>query len=180
MIMNKELDKRTTWNGTYKGVKFEIVQWRIGWCYYLIIPVDQLPEAIKPIFNLRLKTTKLGGSKPMSFFDYSDVRIVADLDWHGGITYYEKLRSDNGKVFGYKLGCDYSHYWDMNNTYTVDSVYIDVKKSIETLYRLVPDIKLRCAYNGKYYNQDEVYYNEHGVCIALENKEAWNKPIGTK
>ena len=43
-----------------------------------------------------------------------------------------------------------------------------------------PELKVRCAYNGEYYPENETYLTDKGVRVALVNKEAWNKPIGTK
>jgi len=41
----KELRHKETWNGEYRGVKFEIAKWRLGsfscWNYYLFLPIDQ-------------------------------------------------------------------------------------------------------------------------------------------
>lgn len=174
----KELNYKESWSGDYKGVRFEVVHWRLGWNYYLYIPIKQLPDKIKPIFNLR--TRKLQSSpesRVTIFYDYSNKRIISELDWHGGITDYNKERDELGKIVGFRLGCDYMHYWDENISYNSDSVIRDAKASIDKLWELVPNLKLRCAYNGEYYNHEDVFYTEHDVCVALVNKENWYKPI---
>jgi len=111
------------------------------------------------------------------YYDYGSKPIISDLDWHCGITFYEKTRNDRGDVVGYKLGCDYAHYWDEGKCYSLDYVIRESKHSIDKLWEYVPNLKIRCAWNGKYYPQDEIYYNEYGVSIALENKSNWERPL---
>lgn len=173
-----ELNYKETWGGEYRSIHYEIVHWRLGWNYYLSIPVAQLPSDIQPQFNLRSRIYKLSddGQEHITL-DYESAPIISDLDWHGGITLYEKQRDERGKVIGYQLGCDYMHSWDEGKHYDLPSVRIDAEHSIDKLWELVPSLKLRCAWNGKYYNQDDVYYTNKGVCVALENKQRWETAL---
>jgi hypothetical protein len=169
-----ELQRKEVWNGVYRGVSYEIVHWYLGWNYYLNIPIEQLPtDEIKKTFNLHLKSM----AQRNYYYDYSSASIISDLDWHGGITLYEKVRRDNGVVNSYRLGCDYMHYWDENHDYHLGTILRDTKNSIDKLWQLIPDLKVRCAWNGKYYPVNETYLTDKGVRVALENKEAWNKPL---
>jgi len=142
----------------------------------LFLPIDQLPEDTQPLFNLKGKTLKSPSNKHL-YYDYGSKSIIFDLDWHCGITFYEKARDERGNVIGYKLGCDYMHYWDEGKTFTLGYVVNDAKHSIDKLWEKIPNLKLRCAWNGKYYSTDKVYYTDKGVCVALENKVAWEKPL---
>lgn len=173
----EKIEHKESWDGTYRGVRFEIVHWYLGWNYYLYIPVEQLPDLIKPKFNLKAHTHNfLGSGRPCTSFEYGSAPILADLEWHGGITLYEKARDDVGKIIGYKLGCDYMHLWDNNKAYNLESIVQDVHRSIDKLWELVPDLKVCCNWNGKYYPIDETYLTDKGIRVALVNKNEWDKP----
>ena len=169
-----KLHYKEIWDGEYRGVRFEVVHWRLGWNYYLYIPLDQLLFGGQKTFTRRLKTCNFlsRGRKVLEFED-SFAPILSDLDWHGGITLYEKKHDKKGNLIGFRLGCDYAHSWDKGNQYKQRGVVSDAKRSIDRLWVLIPNLKLRCCWNGQYYNSDEVFYTEHGVCVANENKEKW-------
>lgn len=168
------LDYKETWKGEYRDIAYSVIHWELGWNYYLHIPVDQLPDAVKPVFNLRSRTYKISDdSNEHTSYNYPSAPIISDLDWHGGITFYEKVRDDRGKVIGYTLGCDYLHLWDEDRVYSVDYVAREARFSIDKLWEYIPNLKLRCGWDGKFYNADEVYYTDRGVCVALENKSKW-------
>jgi hypothetical protein len=150
--MPQELKYKEEWSGEYRGVRYSVVKWNnadgVIWNYYLFIDVKQLPDDIKQMFNLRVKA--FGHRKDYYSYDYMDAPIINDLDWHHGITYYEKLRDAKVIVYSYKLGCDYAHAWDEGYTYSVDYVASDAKHSIDRLWVLVPDLKVRSKHDGKY------------------------------
>jgi len=173
-----ELSYKETWKGEYKGVAFEVMHWRLGWNYYLLIPAEQLPKEIQPKFNLRSRTYKLSDDgREYIAFDYGGAPIISDLDWHGGITLYEKTRDERGKVVGYRLGCDYMHLWDENRTYYLESVVLDAKRSIDVLWERIPNLLMRCSWNGKYYPEKETYLTEKGARYAFVNKPKVETPI---
>lgn len=176
--MAKELGHKDVWKGEFRGVRFEVVHWHLGWNYYLEIPLEQLPKEVRCKFNLRSHTYKLSddGQEHIAF-DYGGKPIISDLDWHGGITLYEKLRDDRGKVVGFRLGCDYMHYWDEKRHFDYDFVVAEARQSIGKLWELIPNLLLSCAWNGKYYPAEEMFETDKGVRVALENKPKWEKPI---
>lgn len=177
-MTNTELQYKESWKGEYRGMQFEIVHWQLGWNYYLYIPVEQLPKGIKSKFNLHSRTFRLSSdSSKHIIFNYSSAPIISDLDWHGGITLYEKKRGEDNVVKGYRLGCDYAHLWDKNKQYNLDCVVKEAQHSIDKLWELVPDLKLQCAWDGKFYKKDQVYYTDKNVCVSLENREKWNKTL---
>ena len=150
----------------------------MGWNYYLDIPKEQIPDNLQGRFSLRSKAFQISPDSRVRYFhDYSSVPIISDLDWHGGITLYEKHYDERGRLNGYRLGCDYQHHFDQGLHYTANAVAQDARHSVDMLWELVPDLKLRCAWNGKYYDHDKVYYTDKGVCVAIENKARWEKPL---
>lgn len=171
-----KLNYRETWDGEHRGVSFQVSRWRLGWAYYLTIPVKQLPDDKQMFFNLDIKTSEFNGRERF-YYEYSSAVIVSDLEWHGGITFYEKIRDDSGVTVAYKLGCDFAHLWDEGVSYEQTRIVFEAHQSIDELIRRVPNLKLRCAWNGQYYSEDETYLTDKDVRVALENKEAWEKPI---
>lgn len=72
-------------------------------------------------------------------FDYYQ-SVLSELDWHGGITFYEEtLHVENGRTY-VKAGCDYSHYRDdayMSGDYGKSILEIDgeeIAREFEKLY----------------------------------------------
>ncbi len=167
---------RDIWGGEHRGVGFEVQRWQIGdkraWNYYIHIPIEQLPEDARPAFNLRGKTTQFSpdGRKYLGY-EYTGARIISDLDWHGGITFYEKHRDERGKVDGYKLGCDYLHLWDEDMEYDLDAVAREARASIDKLYEHIPDLRMRCTWDGRYYPAGEGSLNVNGNFLADVNKD---------
>jgi len=173
-----ELERKEVWTGAHRDIRFEIVRWSMGWNYYLIIQREQLPDELQSKFNLPMQAHKLGEDSPIRYSaEYESGLISSDLERHGGITYYEKQRNEIGKIISFKLGCDYMHSWDMHQHYTMESVLDDVKQSIDKLWELIPNMKVRCAYNGAYYPIEETFLTDKGVRVAYVNKEKWFKPI---
>ena len=157
------------------GLRFEVHRWRIGdkpaWNYYIHIPIEQLPRDARTTFNLRGKTTQFSpDGRRYLRYEYGSAMVVSDLDWHGGITFYEKHRDEWGKVDGYKLGCDYLHLWDEDMEYDSESVAREARASIDKLYEHIPDLRQRCTWDGKYYPTDEGSLNDNGNFVADVNK----------
>lgn len=170
-------------SGTYKGINFLISHHGIGdsyrpdgtWCYYLLIHENQLPDEYRddfilaPVFDVNGRLSH----------DYYSTKI-ADLDWHCGITYYNKEGGADGEPIVIKMGCDYSHYWDEGYRYDKESLLMDAKNSINKLFAMFPEIKIRSPYYGGYYKPSEGEINEHGNFIAFEEKSRWKEQRGDK
>ena len=172
------LQKREEWKGQYKNIDFSIVHWQLGWNYYLHIHKDQLPEDIRIKFNLRAYKFKLSddGNEHIGFH-YESAPYISNLEWHGGITYYEKVRDGLGQIIGYKLGCDYMHHFDIYHNYDLDTLIRDVEQSIDKLHELIPNMKVRCNWDGKFYDIVDTYITDKGQCVALKNKANYDKPL---
>lgn len=167
---------RDEWSGDYRGIRIEVCRFTLGdklvWNYYLYIPAEQLPDDKRTAFNLRGKRLLFTPtSHPRLMHDYTSAPIISDLDWHGGITFYEKHRDEWGKVDGFKLGCDYAHYWDEGRDYGMGYVLMEARQSVDKLYEHIPDLKQRCTWDGWYYPASEGALNNNGHFIANVNKD---------
>lgn len=149
----QKLAHKDVWTcNVVEKVYIEIVHWGIDrdntsfgslnngegvWNYYITIPERVMPEQFEQSLWL--------DDKPVQFTPTSLIRIThsymqqpfADCEWHGGITFYEKI----GQLVGHravKLGCDYSHIWDADRgyKYTVDEVYKDALTTAHALIKL--------------------------------------------
>ena len=173
-IKKKETD---VWFGEYLGVRFEINHWetppnefepngRDHWTYYLIIELDKIPEDndresywLEPQKDDKFSWTS---------YEYYNHPVLANLDWHGGPTWYSKEAGIDNTPRVIKIGCDYQHLWDEGMTYNVDMVQGDVKRSIECFITAVPDYKYRCMGNGKLYSITEGLLTESGRFASEE------------
>ena len=182
-----ELRYKEIWDGEYRNVRFEIVKWQLGgdspssfpcWNYYLYLPIEQIPPEFHKYFILTGKYEKMTAeSREWLSYDYMGTSYISDLDWHGGIAFYEKHQDGEGKVDMVKLGCDYAHYFDEQEgyPYTIEYVLMECKQSIDKLHELIPNLKVSCRWNGKYYDKSECEELPQGGYLAKENHEAWYK-----
>lgn len=79
-------------------------------------------------------------------------QLLANLDWHYGITYYKKYNGFDGSNKIIKVGCDYQHYYDECRSYSLDFINYEAKKCIDSFLKLVPNYKRRCIIIGDYWN----------------------------
>lgn len=144
MITVKE---QKTWRGEHLGFQFKVVSWGIGdlindgngvWNYYVYIPELRLKEKFESLWL----TPKLIQTTPESAgfvsYDYYETEVAA-IDWHGGVTYYQKY----GELVGHRVvefGCDYSHLFDHERSYayTLAEVLCDLEETIIQLNNLYP------------------------------------------
>jgi len=165
-------NERRVWRGFYRGVRFEINNFKMGddkyvpikdcWTHYLIISLDeQLPKEWADKFWLEPKYMRFRENGPEHLtYDYFD-SVVASLDWHGGCTFYEKLGGPDTKERIVKMGCDYQHLWDEGREYSLAYVHGKVKKTIDSLYELVGGkVKIRSLGDGKYRYWEEFEESE--------------------
>ena len=158
------LRKQERWFGTHKHVTFEVVNWRwepcadsmIGnvhptgnWNYYIYIHEASVPKEFRKQLFLRGYFTKWSpSSRPRWHYDY-EKGLLADLDWHGGITFYDIEYPNGTKVMRcVKAGCDYIHYWDEGQHYNERCVANDARRTIDQLLEQVP--LMRRNANGTY------------------------------
>lgn len=152
-----KLSDTKTYFGSYRGVRFEIKetdhidsftkQPKKSWCHYIILNLDeQLEKEVADKFWLEPQQNPFMKGPSYSYNE----GLVGELEFHGGCTYYSKESKVDDTRRIVKIGCDYQHLWDEGMRYTVESVYLEVKQTIESLYSLVGDVKFRSWGDGKY------------------------------
>lgn len=149
----KQLKHRDVWTGCYRGVFFEIVHWDICWNYYLYLTVNQLSDKELQKEVLRPEIGRFGYS------DYDKIALFNALEFHGGITFYDKVAG--GKSI--KIGCDYGHFHDSENDYNLEDVMNDARISIDKLHRAC-EYFLRNPYNGELMKESEAEYLDEYKC----------------
>jgi len=137
--------------GDHRGMRFKIVKSRhyedenrFSWCHYVIAHLDRIPQKQRRKFTARKKTFRGRTS-----YDYYKTEW-ANLEWHGGITYYEKLSKNLVEV-----GCDYQHLHDERRDYSLSYIVSQAKETIDSFWVMVPDSKVWCSGNGNIYNVNE-------------------------
>jgi hypothetical protein len=178
--MSTELSKRVVYNGTYRGVSFEIINWQIEgyiygnkdcWNFYLYIGLGRIP-------NSELAETLWLEPKPNDLlkhatYDYYNCKLINDIEFQGGCTYYSKegnvdTPKENRTV---KIGCDYQHIWNEGHSYTLDDIIRDTKAAIDSFKDIVPDYKFYCGVVGGYWLKSE------GLCMPDESNFISNKGV---
>ncbi len=108
-------------------------------------------------------------------YDYMSKGTLANLHWHCGITFYDKLGGLDGNPKIIKAGCDFQHYYDDGMQYSLGDIERECYKTIGSLHEAVPDLLVCCSYNGKYYKKSDGEINEHGNFISFEGLKAQEK-----
>ena len=134
------------------------------WNSYIIINKSNLPKSFKKLIApLRKSTIDERKTRDYCKIDFQDMP--------NGLSYYEILHSEEGKITGIKIGNDYNHIW--NNIVTFEEVARDVKKTIDNLYnRYKDEILIRSHVDGKYVKEDKLEkYNKlkHKELIRKKN-----------
>jgi len=162
------------WHFIYRGITIEIIQhWREDydypgtkkelWNYYLIMREDQIPEEKRSQFIC----TKVVSQYGSWYYNYYQ-SALADLDWHGGITFYELLSAESPKIF--KAGCDFDHIWNHGHKYNVDYIMAAAKNTVDDLWEQHPDLFVRCNWTGKFFPASEMSPWNDGY-ISKEGEE---------
>lgn len=146
------------YKGKHKGVDFEIVKFpntftskrNFNWCHYIFINLSKIPQENKPeMLWLKGYKDNIGGKR--IYYEYYDNEILSRIEFHGGITFYEKISGFDGGDKIIKVGCDYQHSWDENKEYDLEYIKEMVEETIESFLNIIPNYKYWCCGNGKYY-----------------------------
>jgi hypothetical protein len=142
MDINTRLDKYVGYSGRYKSVGFEIkffedsdrvslIPFSHGhWVYYIFIYLENLPNRVNPETFW----------SPSNYYCYYKHEILNEIYFYGGITYYHKTWGfDDGQEKIIKVGCDFNHSWDQSEYYTLENIQVHVKKTIDSLYKVIPE-----------------------------------------
>lgn len=172
--MSDTLRTKTVWNGRYRDIGYEIQNFKIGdkdaWTFYLWIPLKQLPDELQQRFWL--PAIRDDQFPDRVFYDYHKESLIRDIEWHGGCTWYSKESSIDDAPRMVKIGCDYQHFWDDEYHYNITWVESDAKNAIDSLHKLIPNLKVRCAYNGKFYDAADGSVNGYGNWESFEGQKA--------
>lgn len=137
------MKERTLWHGTYRDIHFEIARFdsvfpnetKYSWCHYIYVWDIQFPEDVRKLMEPRVYYTSFGSRLEVE----PETNPFYDVEFHGGCTYYHKEKvTEYGTL--YKVGCDYQHLWDMGKEYNLEYVESEVRETIESLYRLFPQM----------------------------------------
>lgn len=130
-------EEKKVYSGCYKNICFEIncrpFLRRLrrepdAWTYYIYLCVDDIPEKYDPE-SFWMKTRD----------SYSGHSILANLEWHWGITYFRKVAGFDDEKRRIQVGCDYLHLEDEERHYNLDYIKNDVKRTIESFLYLMPE-----------------------------------------
>ena len=171
------MNYKESYRDEYRGVSFELVRWGsvpdIGmpyedgqfnpiWNIYLSIDTNRIPENRKPkSFLLRPKREE---GRSTVFYDYYKHPVLNSIEFHGGITFYE--RTAQGWI---KIGCDYNHYQDHHSMYSFHHLLSDAHRAIDSFLNMVPGYKRWCCGNGKLYDESDGVVRDNSFC----SREYW-------
>lgn len=153
--------------GVHEGLSYEIqnhgrstIDWRSDdiksipsggtWCYYVTVSEAQLAPELFSEFWLDATATPHKSGWPRISHDYYQARF-ASADWHGGVTFYEKLGGLDGAQRYVKIGCDFAHSWDEGQDFDyaqVEREAIETVKQLQAMYQF----RRRCPYFGTYHD----------------------------
>lgn len=151
------------------GDKWEYIPSNGTWCYYIVITEDQLPaEEFEQFWLAPVVNDQTFGRKYIGY-DYNSAPF-ASVDWHCGVTYYEKLGGLDGNKRLVKIGCDYAHYWDEGQQYNLQSVEYDAIETIKQLQAMYHFYR-RCTYTGIWRPFSEMIEVD-GRLFSQEGKQA--------
>lgn len=176
---DRPMQKCDKWSGRYRGVGYEVSchyrDWydhderngeprRACWTFYIYIPEQMIPEAKRDRFIAKRHDPERMYGDPR-FYDYY-ATTLAELDWHGDITYYELHSADLPGHRMIQAGCDYSHGFDGGRSYTAEYVERDAKKCIDSLHANHPDLLVCDWYDGSFHPREEMEETPQGLLSA--------------
>lgn len=149
------------------------------WCYYLLLDERMFEKSDWKKLCFKPKKTEYGLN-----YDY---HRFPDVNFHGGITFYEvdeHYDHKTSKTFkSVKAGCDYNHLWDHEGGYSdnYDSVLYDAQRSVFRLLKQFPNINRCCKYSGIWDKSDNFYVAKNETLVHVsqiqklkaDNWETW-------
>lgn len=154
LLLDGKIKEQSVYFGSYRGVRFEVkcspTTARADgetWTYDLRLPAAQIPECYRSGFVLSPEED----GKGRLHYAYEQSQL-ADLPWHGGITFYEVQYGPKGDVRGISAGCDYVHYGDEGHSYSETGVLLDAGKCIDALWEEFPELLAWCTWSGEWHH----------------------------
>jgi len=166
------MEKSEIYRDQYRDVDFSISKFKAfshslnsaSWAHYIHLNLDKQIKD-KSIADKLWLTPEYDDKNRVSYSYYSS--IIAEIEFHGGCTWYSKESSPDEKDRIIKIGCDYQHSWDEGKFYDVQYIERQAKESIDTLLKIVPVLKW-CNGCGAYY--EDVKKNGCGKCQYSHDK----------
>lgn len=139
--------------------------WKKGWTYYIHLELDEIPaehdpesfwlEPVDTLGRLHESAVKLfegmkeAGVEPILpvppkpdhahwGYVYFDHPVMGEVEFHGGITYYEKEGGYGLMPRSVKIGCDFQHSWDVKKDYDLADIVADMRQAVDSIYTLMP------------------------------------------
>ena len=146
---------RTLTTEEYRGVFIEVAhphgkasehsdhETLYGWCGYIYLWLDRFADE-------KLRWSLWPAPTPLGIGDRMFLRHpswLEDLDFHGGVTYFEK-RLGAGDDHGVKIGCDYRHLYDHNDLYDVRTLLDHMRHVVDRLHERTTYL-MRCGGDGR-------------------------------
>lgn len=131
---------RTIYRDNHKGFAIE-VSVHPGYdraeifCFYIYLLKEMFPSEYHADLTQEVTATEFGTLMQ----PYAE--CLRDLDWSGGMTFYEISTSTMSPFTMIKAGCDYNHLWDIGRTYHPDGVMRDAKNCVDSLILKFPTLK---------------------------------------
>jgi len=136
-----DLVESTNWKAQLHGIHCEIVRWpnparkryhdelEWNWNYYCLLLERETKPELWPAVWLEDKMVDWGITH-----DYYAAPFSAEIDWHGGVTFYQKYPNIEGRRM-VKIGCDYAHLCDYERgyDYTLEEVFADCLNTAKQL-----------------------------------------------
>lgn len=140
----------------YRGVNAKIIHPHDGykWAFYIYINLKQIKDQ-----ELAKSLWIEAGSE--GFCSYMSNDFINRLEFHGGCTYYHKSfgRWDDKII---ELGCDYGHYGDEGERYSLQSVKFDLLACIDSLHEKTTYLIFEQS-KGALIEEKDVSYSKNGV-----------------
>lgn len=155
-----------TWTDRYRNVAYEIRRWprekretyrKFGFGHYIYLIEGQVPVELHP----RVFLPEVVRDRRVWINYYAQDTIPKELDWHCGITYYNYIQNHPGLRIA-KVGCDYQHLYDDYDP-SLEMVERNAKKTIDSLWTLIPNLKVRCGWDHCWRNESEMVSDGKGI-----------------
>ena len=138
--------RRTDWRYSKEG--------RGTWCYYVLIAEYMLtPEAFAEFWLPHIESVR-GSGIPYPSYAYYEARF-AGAEWHGGVTFYEKLGGLDGAPRYVKIGCDFAHLGDEGRWFDYAQVEREAKQTIDAI-RAMYSFRRWCLYTGRWLPESQM------------------------
>jgi len=163
----------TEYTGSYRGIYWSARNWSFNgkepfdeWNYYINIFLNQIKDQkLAKKFWPKDKIYDWG-----NVADYYSIPVIHDVDFHSGVTFYEKNRGTKRTGRFVKIGCDYSHYHDEGRNYDLRDILYDVQKTIDKFHQSC-EYLIRSQKDGAYLPESEGEYTDRGDFYPKKTEE---------